>query len=154
VSASPVPPSFDPESPVFRAHEGGKLGVHATQPLRDRSDLALLYTPGVADVSLAVAADPALASRYTARGNTVAVVSDGTAVLGLGDIGPLGALPVMEGKAVLFKHFGGVDAVPVVMESGDVDELVEAIARIAPTYGGINLEDISAPRCFEIEEQL
>ncbi len=154
MSASPVTPSFDPESPVFRAHEGGKLGVHATQPLRDRSDLSLLYTPGVADVSLAVAADPALASRYTARGNTVAVVSDGTAVLGLGDIGPLGALPVMEGKAVLFKHFGGVDAVPVVMESGDVDELVEAIARIAPTYGGINLEDISAPRCFEIEDQL
>jgi malate dehydrogenase (oxaloacetate-decarboxylating) len=154
VSASPVDPSFDPESPVFRAHEGGKLGVHATQPLRDRSDLALLYTPGVAEVSLAVAEDPALAARYTARGNTVAVVSDGTAVLGLGDIGPLGALPVMEGKAVLFKHFGGVDAVPVVMESGGVDELVEAIARIAPTYGGINLEDISAPRCFEIEEQL
>jgi malate dehydrogenase (oxaloacetate-decarboxylating) len=154
VSAFPVDPSFDPESAVFRAHEGGKLGVHATQPLRDRSDLSLLYTPGVAEVSLAVAADPALASRYTARGNTVAVVSDGTAVLGLGDIGPLGALPVMEGKAVLFKHFGGVDAVPVVMDSGTVDELVEAIARIAPTYGGINLEDISAPRCFEIEEQL
>ncbi len=154
MSASPVDPSFDPESPVFRAHEGGKLGVHATQPLRDRSDLSLLYTPGVAEVSLAVAGDPALAARYTARGNTVAVVSDGTAVLGLGDIGPLGALPVMEGKAVLFKHFGGVDAVPVVMESGGVDELVEAIARIAPTYGGINLEDISAPRCFEIEEQL
>ena len=154
MSASPVDPSFDPESPVFRAHEGGKLGVHATQPLRDRSDLALLYTPGVAEVSLAVAEDPALAARYTARGNTVAVVSDGTAVLGLGDIGPLGALPVMEGKAVLFKHFGGVDAVPVVMESGGVDELVDAIARIAPTYCGINLEDISAPRCFEIEEQL
>ena len=154
MSAFPVDPSFDPESAVFRAHEGGKLGVHATQPLRDRSDLSLLYTPGVAEVSLAVAADPALASRYTARGNTVAVVSDGTAVLGLGDIGPLGALPVMEGKAVLFKHFGGVDAVPVVMDSGTVDELVEAIARIAPTYGGINLEDISAPRCFEIEEQL
>ena len=154
MSAFPVDPSVDPESAVFRAHEGGKLGVHATQPLRDRSDLSLLYTPGVAEVSLAVAADPALASRYTARGNTVAVVSDGTAVLGLGDIGPLGALPVMEGKAVLFKHFGGVDAVPVVMDSGTVDELVEAIARIAPTYGGINLEDISAPRCFEIEEQL
>jgi malate dehydrogenase (oxaloacetate-decarboxylating) len=154
VSASPVVPSFDPESPVFRAHEGGKLGVHATQPLRDRADLALLYTPGVAEVSLAVAEDPSLAGRYTARGHTVAVVSDGTAVLGLGDIGPLGALPVMEGKAVLFKHFGGIDAVPVVMESGTVEELVDAIARIAPTYGGINLEDISAPRCFDIEEQL
>ncbi len=154
MSASPVTPSFDPESPVFRAHEGGKLGVHATQPLRDRNDLSLLYTPGVAEVSLAVAESPELAARYTARGHTVAVVSDGTAVLGLGDIGPLGALPVMEGKAVLFKHFGGIDAVPVVMESGSVEELVEAIARIAPTYGGINLEDISAPRCFDIEDQL
>ena len=154
MSAPAQHPLFDPESPVFRAHEGGKLGVHATQQLNDRADLALLYTPGVAEVSLAVAADPTLAARYTARGNTVAVISDGTAVLGLGDIGPLGALPVMEGKAVLFKHFAGVDAVPVVMDSGSVEELVEAIARIAPTYGGINLEDISAPRCFEIEEQL
>ncbi|WP_299441091.1 NADP-dependent malic enzyme [uncultured Phycicoccus sp.] len=154
MSASPVLPSFDPESPVFRAHEGGKLGVHATQPLRGREDLSLLYTPGVAEVSLAIAADPTLAARYTARGNTVAVISDGTAVLGLGDIGPLGAMPVMEGKAVLFKHFAGIDAVPVVMETGTVEELVEAIARIAPSYGGINLEDISAPRCFEIEEQL
>ena len=154
MSALPDDQIFDPESPVFRAHEGGKLAVHATQPLRDSADLALLYTPGVAQVCLAVAADPTLAARYTSRGNTVAVVSDGTAVLGLGDIGPLGALPVMEGKAVLFKHFGGVDAVPVVMDSGTVEELVEAVARIAPTYGGINLEDISAPRCFEIEEQL
>ncbi|QKE84063.1 NADP-dependent malic enzyme [Arthrobacter sp. NEB 688] len=154
MSASPVLPSFDPESPVFRAHEGGKLGVHATQPLRGRDDLSLLYTPGVAEVSLAIAADPTLSTRYTARGNTVAVISDGTAVLGLGDIGPLGAMPVMEGKAVLFKHFAGIDAVPVVMETGTVEELVEAIARIAPSYGGINLEDISAPRCFEIEEQL
>jgi malate dehydrogenase (oxaloacetate-decarboxylating) len=154
MAASPHVPFFDPESPVFRAHEGGKLGVHATKPLRDRDDLSLLYTPGVAEVSLAIAADPALAARYTARGNTVAVISDGTAVLGLGDIGPLGAMPVMEGKAVLFKHFAGIDAVPVVMETGTVDELVEAIARIAPSFGGINLEDISAPRCFEIEEQL
>ena len=154
MAASPHVPFFDPQSPVFRAHEGGKLGVHATQPLRDRDDLALLYTPGVAEVSLAIAADPTLATRYTARGNTVAVISDGTAVLGLGDIGPLGALPVMEGKAVLFKHFAGIDAVPVVMETGTVEELVEAIARIAPTYGGINLEDISAPRCFDIEDQL
>ena len=154
MSASPLVPSFDPQSPVFRAHEGGKLGVHATKPLRDRADLSLLYTPGVAEVSLAIAADPSLSARYTARGNTVAVISDGTAVLGLGDIGPLGAMPVMEGKAVLFKHFAGIDAVPVVMETGSVDELVEAIARIAPSYGGINLEDISAPRCFDIEEQL
>ncbi len=154
MSASPLVPSFDPESPVFRAHEGGKLGVHATKPLRGREDLSLLYTPGVAEVSLAIAEDPALSRRYTARGNTVAVISDGTAVLGLGDIGPLGAMPVMEGKAVLFKHFADIDAVPVVMETGSVDELVEAIVRIAPSYGGINLEDISAPRCFEIEDQL
>ena len=105
-------------------------------------------------MSLAIAADPSLSTRYTARGNTVAVISDGTAVLGLGDIGPLGAMPVMEGKAVLFKHFAGIDAVPVVMETGTVEELVEAIARIAPSFGGINLEDISAPRCFDIEEQL
>ncbi|MGL5853142.1 MAG: NAD-dependent malic enzyme, partial [Phycicoccus sp.] len=102
MSASPSVPLVDPRAPVFRAHEGGKLAVRPTQPLRDRRDLALLYTPGVAEVSLAVAADPTLAARYTSRGNTVAVVSDGTAVLGLGDIGPLAALPVMEGKAVLF----------------------------------------------------
>lgn len=154
MTAHPSYPLFDPADPVFRAHEGGKLGVHATQPLRDRADLALLYTPGVADVSRAIAADPSLAARYTAKRNTVAVVTDGTAVLGLGDIGPLAALPVMEGKAVLFKHFAGVDAVPVCMETGTVDELVDAIVRIAPSYGGINLEDISAPRCFEIERRL
>jgi malate dehydrogenase (oxaloacetate-decarboxylating) len=146
--------SFDPGDPVFRAHEGGKIEVVPTKALRDRADLALLYTPGVADVSRAIAADPSLAARYTARSNTVAVITDGTAVLGLGDIGPLAALPVMEGKAVLFKHFAGVDAVPVCLETGTVEELVEAIVRLAPTYGGINLEDISAPRCFEIERQL
>lgn len=156
MSAHPSFPihAFDPSDPVFRAHEGGKLAVTATKLLRDRRDLSLLYTPGVADVSRAIAADPSLAARYTARRNTVAVVTDGTAVLGLGDIGPLAAMPVMEGKAVLFKHFADVDAVPVCMESGTVDELVDAIARIAPTYGGINLEDISAPRCFEIERRL
>jgi len=146
--------SFDPGDPVFRAHEGGKLEVVPTKALRDRADLALLYTPGVADVSLAIAADPSLAARYTARSNMVAVITDGTAVLGLGNIGPLAALPVMEGKAVLFKHFAGVDAVPVCLETGTVEELVETIVRLAPTYGGINLEDISAPRCFEIERQL
>lgn len=154
MTAHPSYPLFDPNDPVFRAHEGGKLGVHATQPLCDRADLSLLYTPGVADVSRAIAADPSLAARYTAKRHTVAVVTDGTAVLGLGDIGPLAALPVMEGKAVLFKHFAGIDAVPVCMETGTVDELVDAIARIAPSYGGINLEDISAPRCFEIERRL
>ena len=151
---SPPSFSFDPNDPVFRAHEGGKLEVVPTKALRDRADLALLYTPGVADVSRAIAADPSLAARYTGRGNTVAVITDGTAVLGLGDIGPLAALPVMEGKAVLFKHFAGIDAVPVCLETGTVAELVEAIVRLAPTFGGINLEDISAPRCFEIERQL
>jgi malate dehydrogenase (oxaloacetate-decarboxylating) len=157
MSANPSFPDssgFDPADPAFRAHEGGKIEVVATKPLRDRADLALLYTPGVADVCRAIATDPSLAARYTARGNTVAVITDGTAVLGLGDIGPLAALPVMEGKAVLFKHFAGVDAVPVCLETGTVEELVEAIVRLAPTYGGINLEDISAPRCFEIERQL
>jgi malate dehydrogenase (oxaloacetate-decarboxylating) len=150
----PDPFRYDPQDPAFRAHEGGKIEVVPTKALRDRADLALLYTPGVADVCRAIAADPSLAARYTARGNTVAVITDGTAVLGLGDIGPLAALPVMEGKAVLFKHFAGVDAVPVCLETGTVEELVEAIVRLAPTYGGINLEDISAPRCFEIERQL
>ena len=147
-------PLVDPSSPVFRAHLGGKLATLATQPLRDAADLSLLYTPGVAEVSRAIAADPKLAATYTIIHNTVAVISDGTAVLGLGDIGPLAAMPVMEGKAVLFKRFGGVDAVPLCMETGTVDELVDAIARVAPTYGGINLEDISAPRCFEIERRL
>ena len=144
----------EPYGPVFDAHEGGKLETVATKPLRDRDDLSLLYTPGVADVCRAIAVDPDLSFRYTTRRNTVAVVTDGTAVLGLGDIGPVAALPVMEGKSVLFKHFGGVDSVPVCLESGTVDELVDAIARLAPTYGGINLEDISAPRCFDIEAAL
>jgi malate dehydrogenase (oxaloacetate-decarboxylating) len=161
MTANPSFPDSFPQSlrqmaadPVFIAHEGGKIEVVPTKALRGRADLALLYTPGVADVSRAIAADPSLAARYTGRGNTVAVITDGTAVLGLGDIGPLAALPVMEGKAVLFKHFAGVDAVPVCLETGTVEELVEAIVRLAPTYGGINLEDISAPRCFEIERQL
>ena len=154
MSALPTSQLVDPMDPVFRAHVGGKLGVHATSELRDAADLSLLYTPGVADVSRAIAADPTLAAVYTTRRNTVAVVSDGTAVLGLGDVGPLAAMPVMEGKAVLFKHFAGVDAVPVCMETGSVEEIVDAVARIAPTYGGINLEDISAPRCFEIERRL
>ncbi|GAA3611152.1 NADP-dependent malic enzyme [Marihabitans asiaticum] len=146
--------SFDLDGPAFRAHEGGKVEVRATKPLRDKDDLSLLYTPGVADVCLAIAEDPTLSRRFTARNNTVAVVSDGTAVLGLGDIGPLGAMPVMEGKAVLFKHFAGVDAIPICLESGSVDELVDAVERLAPSFGGINLEDISAPRCFDIERKL
>jgi len=141
-------------NPVFELHRGGKLEVSATVPLRDRADLSLAYTPGVAEVCTAIAERPELALDYTWKSNTVAVVTDGTAVLGLVDIGPLAALPVMEGKAILFKQFGGVDAVPVCLDCTDVDELVETIARLAPGFGGINLEDISAPRCFEIEARL
>jgi len=150
---SEIPAELE-RDPVFVAHEGGKTAMVATKPLVDRDDLARLYTPGVAKVSSAIAADPHLADAYTARRNTVAIVSDGTAVLGLGDIGPLAALPVMEGKAVLFKQFAGVDAVPLCIETGSVDEIVDAVARLAPSFGGINLEDISAPRCFDIEERL
>ncbi|MBR7837483.1 NADP-dependent malic enzyme [Actinospica durhamensis] len=142
------------ESPVFALHRGGKMQIASTVPLRDRADLSLAYTPGVAQVCTAIAAEPELARLYTWKSHTVAVVTDGTAVLGLGDIGPLAALPVMEGKAVLFKQFGGVDAVPICLDCTDTDELVETIVRLAPAFGGINLEDISAPRCFEIERRL
>ena len=144
----------DPDDPVFALHQGGKMEVAATVPLRDAHDLSLSYTPGVARVCEAIAADPELAHHYTWVSNTVAVVTDGTAVLGLGDIGPAAAMPVMEGKAVLFKQFGGVDAVPVALDTTDVDEIVETVVRLAPTFGGINLEDISSPRCFEIERRL
>jgi malate dehydrogenase (oxaloacetate-decarboxylating) len=140
--------------PVFALHEGGKLEVRSTAPLRDATDLSLAYTPGVARVCTAIAADPALAARYTWTSRLVAVVTDGTAVLGLGDIGPRASLPVMEGKACLFRVFGGVDAVPIALDTTDVDEIVETVARLAPSFGGINLEDISAPRCFEIEDRL
>jgi malate dehydrogenase (oxaloacetate-decarboxylating) len=144
----------DPQHPVFALHVGGKLDVVGRSPLRDRHDLARVYTPGVADVSLAIAAHPHLVDVYTGRANSVAVVSDGTAVLGLGNIGPAAAMPVMEGKALLFKHFAGINAVPICLDTTDVDELVDTIARLAPTFGGINLEDISAPRCFEVERRL
>ncbi|GAA2054295.1 NADP-dependent malic enzyme [Catenulispora yoronensis] len=150
--AAPVPAPVEP--PVFSLHRGGKMEVRATVPLRDRADLSLAYTPGVAEICTAIAERPELAMDYTWKSNTVAVVTDGTAVLGLGDIGPLAALPVMEGKAVLFKQFGGVDAVPVCLDCTDVDALVETVARLAPGFGGINLEDISAPRCFEVERRL
>jgi malate dehydrogenase (oxaloacetate-decarboxylating) len=145
---------FSPEEPVFRLHEGGKMVVASTVPLSSRDDLSLAYTPGVARVCRAIAAEPDLANRYTWAGHTVAVVTDGSAVLGLGNIGPRAALPVMEGKAVLFKQFGGVDAVPVCLDTQDVDEIVAVVRALAPSFGGINLEDISAPRCFEIEERL
>jgi len=144
----------DEIDPAFALHRGGKIEVCSTVPVRDGDDLSLAYTPGVARVCTAIADNPELVYDYTWKSNTVAVVTDGTAVLGLGDIGPAAALPVMEGKALLFKQFGGVDAVPICLDCTDVDELVETVARLAPAFGGINLEDISAPRCFEIERRL
>ncbi|GAA0416843.1 malate dehydrogenase [Acrocarpospora corrugata] len=140
--------------PAFALHRGGKLEIRSTIPVRNADDLALAYTPGVARVCSAIADNPELAQDYTWTSNVVAVVSDGTAVLGLGDIGPAAAMPVMEGKALLFKEFGGVDSVPICLACTGVDEIVETVARLAPSFGGINLEDISAPRCFEIEERL
>ena len=140
--------------PAFPLHHGGKIEVRPTVRVRDKGGLALAYTPGVARVAAALAEDPSLAYDYTWKGNTVLVVTDGTAVLGLGDIGPVGALPVMEGKALLFKEFAGVDAVPICLSCTDVAQIVETVVRIAPAYGGINLEDISSPRCFEVERLL
>ncbi len=139
---------------TFLLHLGGKIEVNPKVPLKHRDDLSRAYTPGVARVSLAIAKNPEDARRLTIKRNTVAVVTDGTAVLGLGDIGPAAALPVMEGKAALFKQFGGVDAWPVCLDTKDVDEIVMIVKAIAPVYGGINLEDISAPRCFEVERRL
>ena len=143
--------SFDP---AFALHRGGKMAVQATVPIRDKDDLSLAYTPGVAKVCSAIAEQPDLVHDYTWKSSVVAVVTDGTAVLGLGDIGPEASLPVMEGKAILFKQFGGVDAVPLALNCTDVDEIVETVVRLAPSFGGVNLEDISAPRCFEIERRL
>ncbi len=140
--------------PIFAAHRGGKMAVTSTVPLATREDLSRAYTPGVAEVCLAIAADPALADEYTWTSHAVAVVTDGSAVLGLGNIGPAAAMPVMEGKAVLFKSFGGVDAVPICLATQDVDEIIATVTALAPSFGGINLEDISAPRCFEIERRL
>ncbi|GAB7050244.1 NAD(P)-dependent malic enzyme [Catenuloplanes indicus] len=140
--------------PVFALHRGGKMAVASTVPLTSREDLSLAYTPGVARVCEAIAERPELAVEYTWTGNAVAVVTDGSAVLGLGNIGPRAAMPVMEGKAVLFKQFGGVDAVPICLDTQDVDEIVRVVTALAPSFGGINLEDISAPRCFEIERRL
>jgi malate dehydrogenase (oxaloacetate-decarboxylating) len=145
---------FDPQHAVFRAHEGGKLDVRSRLLLADREALSLAYTPGVAEVSSAIAEDVELARTYTWASRLVAVVSDGTAVLGLGNIGPKAALPVMEGKAALFSEFAGVNSVPIVLDTTDVDEIVETVVRMAPSFGGINLEDISAPRCFEVEARL
>ncbi|WP_181780402.1 NAD(P)-dependent malic enzyme [Pseudonocardia pini] len=139
---------------IFASHEGGKLSIGLSTPLRDARDLAIAYTPGVAEVSRAIAAEPALARRYTWTDRLVAVVSDGTAVLGLGDIGPRASLPVMEGKSALFKTFGGLDSIPLVLDTTDVDEIVETLVRLRPSFGAVNLEDVSAPRCFELERKL
>ncbi len=139
---------------VFARHRSGKMSISPTVPLATREDLSLAYTPGVARVCEAIAADPSLTRDYTWVGHTVAVVTDGSAVLGLGNIGPRAAMPVMEGKAILFKQFGGVDAVPVCLDTQDVEEIISVVKALAPSFGGINLEDISAPRCFEIERRL
>ncbi len=139
---------------IFEAHEGGKLSVELKSPLDTQRALSIAYTPGVAQVSRAIAADATLAQRYTWASRLVAVISDGTAVLGLGDIGPSASLPVMEGKSALFKTFGGLDSIPIVLDTKDPDEIVETIIRLRPTFGAVNLEDISAPRCFEIERRV
>jgi len=139
---------------IFEAHVGGKLSVELKTPLDTQRALSIAYTPGVAQVSRAIAADHTLAARYTWANRLVAVVSDGSAVLGLGDIGPAAALPVMEGKCALFKEFAGLDAIPVVLDTKDPDEIVETLVRLRPTFGAVNLEDISAPRCFEIERRV
>ncbi len=145
---------LDTTDRTFMLHMGGKIEVHNKHPLKTRDDLSMAYTPGVARVCAAIREDPDKSFQYTIKRNTVAVVSDGTAVLGLGDIGPRAAMPVMEGKAMLFKEFAGVDAFPICLDTTDVDEIVSVVKAIAPGFGGINLEDISAPRCFEIESRL
>ena len=142
------------EEEIFTAHEGGKLTVSSTVPLNDKRDLSIAYTPGVAQVSRAIHADPKLARTHTWAERLVVVVSDGTAVLGLGNIGPSASLPVMEGKSALFKTFGDLDSIPLVLNTTDVDEIIETLVRLRPSFGAVNLEDISAPRCFELEERL
>jgi malate dehydrogenase (oxaloacetate-decarboxylating) len=139
---------------ILTAHVGGKLNVATAVPLADARDLSIAYSPGVAEVSRAIAVDPGLTAEYTWAQRLVVVVSDGTAVLGLGDIGPRASLPVMEGKSALFKQFGGLNSIPLVLDTTDVDEIVETLVRLRPSYGAINLEDISAPRCFELERKL
>jgi malate dehydrogenase (oxaloacetate-decarboxylating) len=139
---------------TFFAHQGGKIEIHNKMPLRNRDDLSKVYTPGVARICLDIHEDKRHAYRYTIKGNSVAVVTDGTAVLGLGDIGPEASMPVMEGKVMIFKEFAGIDAFPIALRTKDIKEIISTIKNISPTFGGISLEDISAPRCFEIERKL
>ncbi|WP_188893461.1 NAD-dependent malic enzyme [Microlunatus endophyticus] len=139
---------------VFLAHIGGKIAMDGKRPIRNRDDLSLVYTPGVARVSMALAANPEDARRLTIKRNSVAVITDGSAVLGLGNVGPYAALPVMEGKAALFKRFGGIDAWPLCLDTQDTEEIISVVRAVAPGFAGINLEDIAAPRCFEIEARL
>ena len=139
---------------TFEMHQGGKIEIHNKYPLKTRDDLSMAYTPGVARVCTAIAEEPTRAFELTIKRNMVAVVTDGSAVLGLGDIGPEAAMPVMEGKAMLFKEFAGVDAFPIALSTNDPEQIIETVKLMAPTFGGINLEDISAPRCFEIEDRL
>ena len=141
-------------SEILKVHEGGKINTAVNTPIENYDILSQVYTPGVAKVCEAIEAEPKLAKKYTIAGNTVAIITDGTAVLGLGDIGPLAGLPVMEGKAALFREFGGVNAFPILIDTKDTEKIIQTILNIAPTFGGINLEDISAPRCFEIERRL
>ena len=156
----PTPHADSPQVPlltdeeIFAAHEGGKLSVQTTASLQTARALSIAYTPGVARVCTAIATDPELVHRYTWTSRLVAVVSDGTAVLGLGDIGPRASLPVMEGKSALFKVFAGLDSIPLVLDTTDVDEIVETLVRLRPSFGAVNLEDVSAPRCFELERRL
>lgn len=150
----PAPSLVIDDEEIFAAHQGGKLSVELKAPLDTQRALSIAYTPGVAQVSRAIAADNTLAARYTWAHRLVAVVSDGSAVLGLGDIGPSASLPVMEGKSALFKTFAGLDSIPIVLATKDPDEIVDVLVKLRPTFGAVNLEDISAPRCFEIERRV
>ena len=150
----PAPHLVISDEEIFEAHHGGKLSVELKAPLDSQRALSIAYTPGVAQVCRAIAADETLAARYTWAHRLVAVVSDGTAVLGLGDIGPSASLPVMEGKAALFKTFGGLDSIPIVLDTKDPDEIVDILVKLRPSFGAVNLEDIAAPRCFEIERRV
>ncbi|QSE80433.1 NAD(P)-dependent malic enzyme [Rhodococcus koreensis] len=155
VSESTTPQKVElTDEEIFAGHLGGKLSVELTAPLDTQRDLSIAYTPGVAQVSRAIAADETLADRYTWASRLVVVVSDGSAVLGLGDIGPRASLPVMEGKSALFKNFAGLNSIPLVLGTQDPDEIVETLIRLRPSFGAVNLEDISAPRCFEIEQRV